>query len=104
MTSWRRSAASTRTSGGFSGGKTILYNKHADGWIPVSNGLSARVAADLRKRGFKYLGPTTVYSHVQACGIINDHARDCPRYAVVNALGPTVEKRRYLEKNVRHYE
>ena len=38
---------------GFSGGKTILYNKHADGWIPVSNGLSARVAADLRKRGFK---------------------------------------------------
>ena len=49
---------------GFSDGKTILYNKHADGWIPVSNGLSARVAADLRKRGFKYLGPTTVYSHL----------------------------------------
>ena len=79
---------------GFSDGKTILYNKHAD----------ARVAADLRKRGFKYLGPTTVYSHLQACGIINDHARDCPRYAVVNALGPTIEKRRYLEKDVRYYE
>ena len=89
---------------GFSDGKTILYNKHADGWIPVSNGLSARVAADLRRRGFKYLGPTTVYSHLQACGIINDHSRDCPRYAAVNALGPTVEKRRYLEKGVRHYE
>ncbi len=37
------------------GDATILYNKHADGWIPVSNGLSARVAADLRRRGFKYL-------------------------------------------------
>lgn len=89
---------------GFSDGKTILYNKHADGWIPVSNGLSARVAADLKRRGFKYLGPTTVYSHLQACGIINDHARECPRYAVVNALGPTIEKRRYREKDVRHYE
>ena len=89
---------------GFSDGKMILYNKHADGWIPVSNGLSARVAADLRKRGFKYLGPTTAYSHLQACGIINDHGRDCPRYAAINALGPTVEKRRYLEKGVRHYE
>ena len=86
------------------GGATILYNKHADGWIPVSNGLSARVAADLRRRGFKYLGPTTVYSYLQACGIINDHARSCPRYAVVNALGPTVEKRRYLEKDVLHFE
>ena len=88
---------------GFSDGKTILYNKHADGWIPVSNGLSARIAADLRRRGFKYLGPTTVYSHLQACGIINDHGRDCPRYAAINALGPTVDKRRYLEKDVRHY-
>ena len=58
----------------------------------MSNGLSARVAADLRRRGFKYLGPTTVYSHLQACGIINDHGRSCPRYAAVNALGPTVER------------
>ena len=70
----------------------------------MSNGLSAHVSADLRKRGFKYLGPTTVYSHLQACGIINDHGRDCPRYAVVNALSPTVEKRRYLEKDIHHYE
>ena len=62
------------------------------------------MAADLRKRGFKYLGPTTVYSHLQACGIINDHSRDCPRYAVVNAMGPTIEKSRHLEKGVRHYE
>ena len=89
---------------GMAGGATILYNKHADGWIPVSNGLSARVAADLRRRGFKYLGPTTVYSHLQACGIINDHGRDCPRYAAINAMGPTVEKRRYLEKGVHHYK
>ena len=87
---------------GFSDGKTILYNKHEDGWIPVSNGLSARIAADLRRRGFKYLGPTTVYSHLQACGIINDHGRDCPRHAVVNALSPTAEKRRHLEKGVHH--
>ena len=63
----------------------------------------ARVAADLKRRGFKYLGPTTVYSHLQACGIINDHAR-LPALRGRQRLGPTVEKRRYLEKDVRHYE
>ena len=48
----------------------------------------------------KYLGPTTVYSHLQACGIINDHGQDCPRYAVVNAAAETVHKRRGHESGV----
>lgn len=62
----------------FAGSKTILYPGHADGRVPVSNGLSARISKDLKKRGFKYVGPVTVYSHLQACGIINDHGEDCP--------------------------
>ena len=43
----------------------------------------------LQKRGMKYLGPVTVYAHLQACGIINDHLSSCSRYAWINAQYPT---------------
>lgn len=82
----------------FCGGKTILYEGHSTGKIPVSNGLSAKVSADLKKRGFKYVGPVTMYSHLQACGIINDHSADCPRYAAINEHFPTVTMPRDAEK------
>ena len=81
-----------------SGGKTILYMGHEKGRIPVSNGLSDEIARELRGCGFKYLGTVTVYSHLQACGIINDHGKDCPCYHAINEHNPTVRKRRYLEK------
>ena len=87
----------------YSGGKTILYNKHGDGYIPVSNGLSDRISKDLRKRGFKYLGTVTVYSHLQACGIICDHGSDCPCYRNIVENYPTVTKRRYLEKQIGYF-
>ncbi len=74
----------------YTDGKTILYDGHADGAIPVSNGLSARISKDLKKRGFRFIGAITIYSHLQACGIINDHARDCPCYQRINAAYPTV--------------
>ena len=38
-------------------------------------------AADLKKRGFKFLGPTTIYAHMQAVGMVNDHTINCFRYA-----------------------
>ena len=77
----------------FSGEKTILYEGHEKegGKIPVSNGLSERISADLKKRGFKYVGAITIYSHLQACGVINDHGESCPCYARINALHPTVK-------------
>ena len=80
------------------GGRTILYIGHEKGRIPVSNGLSDRIAKELKKYGFKYLGTVTVYSHLQACGIINDHAEGCPCYHIINDSNPTVRKRRWLEK------
>ena len=82
----------------YSGGKTILYTGHNDGDVPVSNGLSDNIAKELKKRGFKYLGTITVYSHLQACGMINDHDRNCDCYRRIVELYPTVTKRRYLEK------
>ena len=74
----------------FSGGKTIVYDGHARGRVPVSNGLSGRISRDLKKRGFGYVGPITVYSHLQACGIINDHAEDCPCFRRINGRHPIV--------------
>ncbi len=74
----------------FSGGKTILYRDHDKG-VPASNSLSAKISRDLKKRGFQFVGPITVYSHLQACGIINDHDRDCPRCQRINRLNQTVE-------------
>ena len=87
----------------YSGGKTILYHKHQDGYIPVSNGLSDKISKDLKKRGFKFLGTVTIYSHLQACGIICDHGSDCPCYKKIVKNYPTIEKRRYLEKKIGYF-
>lgn len=84
----------------FSGGKTILYDRHGEGYIPASNGLSDKISKDLRRRGFKYLGSVVIYSHLQACGMINDHGSDCPRYQHIVSHYPYVRKKRDNEKNV----
>lgn len=76
----------------FSENKTILYRNHAEGFIPVSNGLSERIAGDLKRRGLRYVGNITVYSHLQACGIINDHDKNCPCYRKINQIFPNTEK------------
>lgn len=82
----------------FSGGKTILYEGHGRGPIPVSNGLSERISRDLKRRGFKYVGPITIYSHLQACGIINDHDEDCPCRGHLISEYPVVRMERDNEK------
>ena len=83
---------------GFCGGRTILYAGHAKGRVPAANGLSTALSADLRRRGFKFLGPVVVYSHLQACGIVNDHGDDCPRYHEILRDYPTVRKKRDAER------
>lgn len=82
---------------GFSKGKMIRYMGHQKGDVPAKNGLSDRISQDLKKRGFKYLGSVTVYSHLQACGIINDHAEGCFRYQEVMEGSPVIRKRRDKE-------
>jgi len=73
----------------FTGGKTLLYTGHATGKVPASNGLSARISLALKKRGFTFVGPVTIYSHLQACGIINDHSADCALFKQINRTCPT---------------
>lgn len=71
----------------YTGGKTLVYVFHAAA-MPAKNALSETIAKDLKRRGFKYLGPVTLYSHLQACGIINDHHSSCFRYAELTAQHP----------------
>lgn len=87
----------------YSDNKTILYDRHELGYIPVNNGLSDKISKDLKKRGFKFLGTITVYSHLQASGVINDHDKNCPRYNFINKNFPTVKRRRFLEKGVCYF-
>ena len=47
--------------------------------IPTTTPLSDKVSADLKKRGFKFVGSTIVYSHLQATGVVNDHINTCFR-------------------------
>ncbi len=76
---------------GYSDGKTLLYESHGNGAVPASNQLSEKISKDLKKRGFKYMGAVTVYSHLQACGIINDHAKDCPCFRNILKNQPCLE-------------
>lgn len=81
----------------YTDGKTILYTGHATGKVPAANGLATQISQDLKKRGFTFLGPVTVYSHLQACGIINDHSADCPLFKRISQKYPTVKKSRDRE-------
>ena len=87
----------------YSENKTILYDQHEKGYIPVSNALSGQISRDLKRRGFKFLGPITVYSHLQACGIINDHDENCSRRAYINEHYPTMCQKCDKEVNVHKF-
>ena len=71
----------------FTDGQTHVYRRHHRGQWEASNALSDAVSADLKKRGFKYLGSVTVFSHLQACGMINDHEPDCFLYERLMGMG-----------------
>jgi DNA-3-methyladenine glycosylase I len=60
----------------YTGGKVLLGDgKH----VPASTDLSEHVSKDLKKRGFKFVGPTIVYAWMQAVGLVNDHGKGCFR-------------------------
>ena len=75
---------------GWTGGKTLLYRGHELGQIPASNALSEQIARDLKKRGMKYIGPVNVYAHLQSCGVINDHLKECHCYRRLSDLYPVM--------------
>ena len=68
----------------FTKGKQIKGKWETLQKIPARTELSDRIAADLKKRGFKFLGSIIIYSHLQATGIVNDHITSCFRYNELN--------------------
>ncbi|MGB2709566.1 MAG: DNA-3-methyladenine glycosylase I, partial [Pseudoalteromonas nigrifaciens] len=71
----------------FVGNKPQVNNLNSDDDTPAITPTSSAFAKDLKKRGFKFLGPTTVYAHMQACGMVNDHSNKCFRKEEVKKLG-----------------
>jgi DNA-3-methyladenine glycosylase I len=70
--------------GGFTGGKVVVGKWDALSELPAHTALSDCVAADMKKRGFRFLGSTIMYSHMQATGLVNDHLTGCFRYSEIN--------------------
>ena len=68
---------------GFVGDKQIINKVRRIQDYKVSTSQSDAMAKDMKKYGFKFLGSTTLYAHMQAVGMVNDHAVDCFRYREV---------------------
>lgn len=64
----------------FVGGKPLLNKRKDLSEVPATTEISDRFAKDLKARGFKFLGSTTLYAHMQAVGMVNDHVRECHCY------------------------
>ena len=68
--------------------KFVEYKQILNKWkrldqLPVTTNLSNTISKDMKKRGFKFVGSTTIYAHIQAIGIVNDHLITCYRYKEV---------------------
>lgn len=72
---------------GFVGGRPIQTQCRKDGDIPATSTESDVLSKDLKKRGFKFVGSTIMYAHMQATGMVNDHVVGCFRHKVCKALG-----------------
>lgn len=62
----------------FTGGKVLRGNGKT---VPATTELSAEISRELKRRGFKFVGPTIVYAWMQAVGIVDDHTEGCFRHA-----------------------
>ena len=65
----------------FVDGKTIQNSRRSMGDIPSSTPESDAMSRELKRRGFKFVGTTICYAHMQATGMVNDHTTDCFRHA-----------------------
>jgi DNA-3-methyladenine glycosylase I len=70
----------------FVGGKPIQHRFRGDGDIPATSPESDALSKDLKRRGFRFVGSTIVYAHMQATGMVNDHVVGCFRYAACRDL------------------
>ena len=71
----------------FVGGKPLINRNKNLKDIPAKTALSDLISTDLKKRGFKFVGSTIVYAHMQATGMVNDHTINCFRHKEIIELG-----------------
>lgn len=71
---------------GFVDGEPIFNNYKEISEVPGKTELSERISKDLKSRGFKFLGPTIMYAHMQAVGLYNDHLESCFRHNEVKKI------------------
>ena len=73
----------------FVGGKSIVNEWKSMEEIPSTSKQSLELSSELKKRGFKFVGPTIIYAYMQAIGTVNDHVMDCFRYnQIANTPSP----------------
>ena len=67
----------------FVDGEPLVNRWRKLGEVPAETAQSKAMSKDLKKRGFRFVGPTVCYAFMQACGLVNDHTVDCFRYREV---------------------
>ena len=67
----------------FTGGQTFRNDRRVLTDLPAETAESRAMSRDLKKRGFRFVGPTICYAYMQATGMVNDHTVDCFRYLEV---------------------
>jgi len=65
---------------GFVDGEPVQNRFRKDSEVPATSPVSDALSKDLKKRGFKFVGSTIVYAHMQATGLVNDHVTGCFRH------------------------
>jgi len=70
----------------FVDGKPIQNTWKTLAEIPAKTPLAETISKDLKKRGFRFVGPTIIYAHMQATGMVNDHLVGCFRYPEIVAM------------------
>ena len=71
----------------FVGGRPIVNRWKTMKQVPATSAESDAMSKDLKKRGFRFVGSTILYAHMQATGMVNDHTIDCYRHAECARLG-----------------
>jgi DNA-3-methyladenine glycosylase I len=70
----------------FVDGRPLQNSWKTLGEVPAETAESKAMSKELKRRGFRFVGPTICYAFMQACGLVNDHTVDCFRYREVAAL------------------
>jgi DNA-3-methyladenine glycosylase I len=83
----------------FVGGRPLLSGLRSFAQMPARTVLSDAISEDLKARGFKFVGSTVVYSHMQATGMVNDHLVTCFRYRECTAAARVEKTRVFRAKN-----